>query len=225
MDQTEYRWPNRCLPLLMANESAWWILNPHGFTVRWHGGDHQSSLEIAYDDDLPGPQRLANSDFGLGIVTWGIPYIISTEPGWDLLVRGPANFPKDGATPLEGLVETDWSAATFTMNWKITRADAPVRFEAGEPFCALVPQRRHDLETIEPRVRELAENPHLHAAHMNWGSRRRELSILKFVSQYGQVDGVAPDSWQKDYFKGRLAGGSDAPEHRTKRQLKNFSRP
>lgn len=222
MEQTEYRWANRCLPLLMANESGWWILNPHGFTATWEGGNDRRSLSVDYDEDLPSGERLANSDFGYGILTFGIPYVVSTDSGWELLARGPANLPRDGIAPLEGLVETDWSPATFTMNWKLTRVGASVRFEAREPFCMLVPQRRHDLESVLPRTLELDENTDLLAAHLAWGSRRHELSILKFVSEFGQVDGVSPDSWQKDYFKGRMMDGGEAADHRTKRRLRRF---
>lgn len=220
MEQTEYRWANRCLPLLMANESGWCILNPHGFTATWHGGDGQGAVSIEYDDDLPSGQRLANSDFGYGILTFGIPYLITTDPGWDLLVRGPANLPRDGVSALEGLVEADWSPSTFTMNWKFTRVGASVRFEAGHPFCMLVPQRRQDLERVVPQTRELDENPDLLAAHVEWGRRRHELMVLKFVSKFGHVEGVSPDSWQKDYFKGRTMDGGEAAGHRTKRRLR-----
>jgi hypothetical protein len=222
MNQTEYRWANRCLPLLMANESGWWILNRHAFTATWHGGAGQDAVSIDYDEDIPANERLANSDFGYGILTFGIPYVISTDPGWDLLARGPANLPLDGISPLEGLVETDWSPTTFTMNWKFTRAGASVRFDAGDPFCMLVPQRRNDLERVAPRACELDGNPDLLAAHLEWGRRRHELAVLKFVSQFGRVDDVTPDSWQRDYFKGRTMDGGDAPDHRTKRQLRTF---
>ncbi len=222
MDQTEHRWANRCLPLLMANMSGWWILNRHAFTATWHGGDGQGAISIEYDEDVPASERLANSDFGYGILTFGIPYIISTDAGWDLLARGPANLPRDGIAPLEGLIESDWSPATFTMNWKFTRVGASTRFEAGDPFCMLVPQRRTDLERVVPRSRQLEENPELLAAHSQWGRRRHELAVLKFVSQFGQVEGVTRDAWQKDYFKGQTMDGDEAPDHRTKRRLRPF---
>jgi hypothetical protein len=224
MDRTEYRWANRCLPLLMANESGWWILNPHPFTATWHGGEGQAAVSLDYDDDLAAGLRLANSDFGYGILTFGIPYVIRTTPGWDLLVRGPANLPRDGIAPLEGLVETDWSPATFTMNWQFTRPGTSVRFEVGDPFCMLVPQRRDDLESITPRRSELGENEDLLVAQGEWGRRRHELMILKFVGQFGEVEGVDPDTWQKDYFKGRMMDGREAPGHRTKRRLRPFER-
>ena len=45
------------------------------------------------------------------------------------------------------------------MNWKLTRANLPVIFEAGEPICMIVPQRRGELEAFHPEIRELEEEP------------------------------------------------------------------
>ena len=56
---------------------------------------------------------------------------------------------------LEGLVETDWAVATFTMNWKLTVPRRLIRFEPDDPICMLVPQRRGELESFEPTVAEL----------------------------------------------------------------------
>jgi hypothetical protein len=72
-----------------------------------------------------------------------------------LVVRGSANWPKDRACPLEGIVETDWSPATFTMNWKLTRPHWPVDFGENEAICMLVPHRRGELEGFRPEVRNL----------------------------------------------------------------------
>lgn len=222
MEEAEWRWPNRCLPLLMANESGWWLLNPHGIAVTWDGNDSGYGVSIEYDERLPESRRLVGSQFGYGIVTWLIPYVFTTDPGWDLLVRGPANLPKDSIAPLEGLVETDW-VAPFTMNWKFTRTDTPIRFEAGEPFCMIVPQRRHDLEAIHPHSTTLARNPRLAEGFAAWARRRDELSGRKFVAEFGQIEGFTPTEWQQDYFKGQPSGGIEAPpDHRTKRRLREF---
>ena len=222
MDQAKHRWPNRCLPLLMANESAWWLLNPVAFTATWDGGSDQSSLTITLD----GPSRrdpLVASMFGYGILTWVVPALFRTDPGWNLLARGPANKPKDGISALEGLIETDWSTASFTMNWQLTRQGLPVRFQAGEPFCAIVPHRRRDLESFAPRKASLAEDRELDEAFEQWRRSRDEQMLLKFVSQYGTVEGFSRQSWQKDYFKGRAVDGRPAPEHQTKRGLRPFA--
>lgn len=225
MESMENRWATRCLPLLMANEGGWWLLNPHCFTAVWDGGTSDASVKITLDTpDARDP--LVSTVFGWGILTWTIPYLFRTDPGWNLLARGPANLPKHGVSALEGLVETDWATATFTMNWKITCPGIPIRFEAGEPFCTIVPQRRHELEAFSPRKASLADNDALDRGHHQWQRKRDGLVMLKFVSQYGQVDGLDPGwEWQKDYFRGQTADGARAPDHQTKRQLRPFAEP
>jgi hypothetical protein len=63
--------------------------------------------------------------------------------------------------PIEGLVEADWAVATFAMHWKLTRVGHPVTFEAGEPFCMIVPQGRGELETLRPVIRPIEDDPEL----------------------------------------------------------------
>ncbi len=56
---------------------------------------------------------------------------------------------------MEGIVETDWASSVFSMNWKLTRAHMPVRFEVDEPICMIVPQRRAELEEFTPELRPI----------------------------------------------------------------------
>ncbi len=218
MDATDERFAYRCLPLLIANQAGWFILNEHAFEAIWDGTAALSAIRIRSVGPL-GPTR-AVSHFGSGVLTFHIPYVFRTPPGYNLLVRGPANWPKDGIQALEGLVETDWAAATFTMNWKFTRARRWVRFEAGEPICLVVPQRRGELETFDPAVRDLAENPDLEAAHRAWSaSRSRFLAGLRTR----EPEAVAI-KWQKDYFQGRAPDGTRAAgQHQTVLKLKPFT--
>ena len=46
---------------------------------------------------------------------------------------------KDGIHPLDGIIETDWAVATFTMNWKFTCVGVPVTFKKGEPIAMFFP--------------------------------------------------------------------------------------
>src|SRR5581483_1718405 len=117
MDETDRRFAYRCLPMVIANQAGWFVLSNHKIAVTRNGGAAPSDLCLEY---LAGePPHNAVSVFGSGILTWSLPYLFRTPPGYNLLVRGPANYPKDGASPLEGIVETDWTEATFTMNWKL----------------------------------------------------------------------------------------------------------
>jgi hypothetical protein len=216
---TSHRFANRCLPLLMANQSGWFVLNSHPLSVTWTGGDDIASVQVEY---LGGsPPYPALSHFGYGLLTWSFPYLFQTSPGYNLLVRGPANWPKDGAYPLEGIVETDWSVATFTMNWKLTRPNQPVTFEANEPICMLVPQQRGELEAFRPEIRDIGDEPEMRRRYEQWSqSRARFLEDLKVPGSEAVKRG-----WQGDYFRGRPHDGLRAPEHQTKRKLQDFDGP
>ena len=221
MNETGGRWANRCLPLLMANESGWTLLNPVGFEAVWSGDDADDGVAITFDKEVrqPAPVR---SHFGYGVLTWGVPYLFRTPPGYNLFVRGPINSPKDGICALDGLVETDWAVATFTMNWKFTRPDHPVRFEAGEPFCLVAPQRRGELEAFRPVLRHFSSDPETAAAAEAWGRGRDEMEVKKFLSRYSGEFEDAVGAWEADYFKGRKPDGAAFDEHETRRRLRGF---
>src|SRR5258708_6194749 len=48
MDQWHDKAPYRCLPLVIANQAGWLILNSTDFTVTWNGGHSQDSLRIDF---------------------------------------------------------------------------------------------------------------------------------------------------------------------------------
>ena len=156
MRETYKGYAHRCLPMLIANQSGWFLLNNAPLRVVWDGRTSINALQIEYEEERPA-KPLVSSIFGYGILTWRVDYLFRTPPGYNLSVRGPVNMPKDGIHALDGVVETDWAVASFTMNWKLTRPNHPVTFEAGEPFCMIAPCRRHELEAFEPRITDRAE--------------------------------------------------------------------
>jgi Family of unknown function (DUF6065) len=217
MDRTPQRFANRCLPLMMANQAGWHVSLTEPVEVEWTGDDGLDQVSVHGSDLARGNVA---SHFGCGIVTFKIPYLFRTPPGFDLLVRGPANLPKDGIAPLEGLVEADWAVAPFTVNWQITRARRSVRFEAGEPVAMIVPQRRGELEGFAPALRDLDDDAELGAAYRAW-RRGRDA----FIEDLRALDGDAVKAgWQRDYFLGKGPGEREAPEHRTKMALGSFER-
>src|SRR3954451_4429284 len=167
MDATYERWGTRCLPLLMANESGWALLNPAAFSATWTGGDSPDDVTIEWAADAPS-YRPVSSHFGYGTITWQLPFLFRTSEGYNLLARGLPNVVKDGIGPLEGLVETDWSMAGFTMNWRFRRPGSTIAFEADEPFCQLVPQRRGELESFQVHEADLEDDPHLAEGYRAW---------------------------------------------------------
>ena len=172
MNDSPARRPYYCLPMALANQAGWFLLNTHTFKARWSGEEGVDSLAIYY---LTGQRPFpAISTFGSGILTIQIPYLFRTPPGYNILVRGPANCPKDGAYPLEGLVETDWSTATFTMNWQLTRPNHTVVFEEHEPIAMIVPQLRDTLENFRPELRPIETDEELSTRHSQWAQSRRD---------------------------------------------------
>jgi hypothetical protein len=222
MDQAGDHWPNRCLPLLIANEAGWVLRNTHRFRATWDGGERWEAVRIDYDGDAPDPAPVS-SHFGYGILTFRVPYLFRTPPGWNLLARGPANWAKDGVSALEGVVETDWTCATFTMNWKLTRVGHPVQFEEGEPYCMIVPQRRGELEAFRPAIRAIESEPEVQREVAAFTESRERLHGHKLLSQYAQSLEGYKLAWEGHYYRGLRPDEEPAPEHQTRLHLSPFT--
>jgi LPS sulfotransferase NodH len=217
MDQTRNRFAYRCLPLVIANQYGWMLLSPARFRAIWNGNASIEALTLEYDEKEK--VRIASSHFGAGILTFTMNYIFRTPPGVNLYVRGPANLPKDGISALEGIIETDWSEATFTMNWKMTRPNHAVVFEKNEPFAMLSPVRRGELERFQPEIRALAENPALDAGYRAFAASRASFNQgLKVKDSAEQKLG-----WQRHYIRGQTVTEKQAREHQTTLKLSEFN--
>ncbi|OMC21135.1 DUF6065 family protein [Mycobacterium sp. SP-6446] len=221
MSEQRIGWPSRCLPMLIANQSGWELRNPCAFTATWmdQGG---VDVLVAPDSREPG-QFLPSSHFGNGILTWHLPMLFRTPPGYNLLVRGPANYPKDAVSPLEGVVETDWASASFSMSWKFTRKLMPVRFEVDEPIGMIVPQRRAELEEFAPELRRIESDEELRRKHELFLRSRDDAGRIQAAAD---VAGGERLDWEGDYTKGRHRDGeAGAPDHQTRRHLRPFAQP
>lgn len=217
MEQSPERFANRCLPLMIANQSGWFLTLREPVECEWNGGGALGDITIFGTDRM---KQSCASHFGGGILTFKVPYLFRTEPGYNLHVRGPANLWKDGVAPLEGIVEADWSIAPFTMNWKITRPHRRIAFDAGEPVCMLTPQRRHEVEQFDPELMDLDDDPEISAEYRRWRASRD-----KFIDDLAARDeGAVKAGWQRDYFLGRGPGDVVVPQHQTKLAVKPFTR-
>lgn len=207
----------RCLPLTIANAHGWEILCPVGFTVEWNGQHRKEGMRITMDKD--GGWR-PDSHFGSGVLTFHTGYLFRTEKGINLSVGGPPNYSKDGIAPLAGIVETDWSPYSFTMNWQMTRPNLPVRFEAGEPFCFISPVQRGLIDAQEPEIREAKEDPKLATRHSEWLASRAQ--FIEELRKPGSD--AATERWQKNYYRGEYRDGEEGPaDHQIKLNVKPFA--
>lgn len=216
MDATHDRFAYRCLPMTIANACGWELLCPTGFTATWNGGKHnKADISIQFDEAC---HPFTQSHFMHGILTFHTGYLFRTPRDANLWVRGPVNSPKHGIQPLEGIVETDWTPATFTMNWIFTEP-GEIRFEKGEPFCAILPYPRLYIEQFEGQFASLADHPDLQARFETWQRGRGE-----FLQNLPNPDHPAnKQRWQKDYMLGKVDAGAAFEPHQTKLTLKPFS--
>jgi hypothetical protein len=215
MDATPDGYANRCLPLLIANQSGWLLLNDATVRLRWDGGRAREGLTVSYEERPP--RHAAISHFGSGIVTWTLPYLFRTPPGWSLVVRGATNNPRPDACPLDAVVETDWSHSPFTVNWQLLRRDEDVVVREGEPLCFLYPQRRGELESFRAEIVDVVEEPDLKRSVEAWSEARA--SFLGGLTVEGSP--ARQQGWQKDYFQGRTDAGR-RPDHQTRLHLQPF---
>jgi hypothetical protein len=216
MDRTPNRSSYRCLPLNIANAYGWLILNELPFTASWNGQFGADAVSI--QPRGVGASLLARSHFGSGVLTFNVNALFRTEPGYDMMVTGPLNQPKDGIQPLSGVVETDWSPYTFTMNWKFTRKGRQISFERDEPFCMIFPIKRDCIEEIVPEIRMMDKNKELCEAYKAFAESR-----IKFNEDLQVPKSQArAQEWQKDYFRGASQVAQAPSDHRTKIKLREF---
>ena len=217
MDDTEQRYAYRCLPLTIANAQGWELLCLSSFKAIWDGGKGLDAIRITVADGTAAP---AISHFGHGVLTFHVPCVFRTEPGYDLMVHGPVNRPKDAIAPLSGIAETDWSPYTFTMNWLFTQPEIEVEFEKGEPFCAFFPLKRGEIEKFEPEIRAMSDDPVLSEQYDLWRQGRNRFNAdLKETGSRAQQQ-----KWQKTYHRGLNPDGTtgDTSTHRTRTKLRPF---
>ncbi len=204
MDATPDSFAYRCLPLNIANAHGWEVLSPIAFEATWNGGAAQQDIELRLPEGSEAQARPV-SLFGQGVLTFHINGLMRTAPGWNMWVGGSPNRPKDGIAPLTGIVETDWSPYSFTMNWRFTRPGCTVRFAAGEPICFFFPVQRAALAQVTPQMRPMAEEPDLQAHHRAWSQSRFEFNARMAATPRGAIPPA--ETWQKRYYRGEDMAG------------------
>lgn len=201
------RFGYRCLPLTIGNQYGWEILSSASFEVTWDSETDQMNISDSGDGQLP-----VDAHFGPGLLTFYPGFVFRTDPGINLYIAGPANRPKDGIHPLTAVLESDWASYGFSMTWIITRKDYPIRFSKGEPFCRVFPIQRDLVESSQPQIRSIDDDPEIKAQFELWRDRRRSV-----------VDGSGPVKWDKGYMMGANADGAKGSlDHQMKLKLKPF---
>lgn len=218
MDDTPQAYAYRCLPLNIANAHGWEVLSPCGFEAEWNGGPAVHDVVVRPD---PGAEahQVPVALFGQGVLTFHVEGLLRTPEGVNLWIGGAPNTAKDGISPLGGVIETDWSPFSFTMNWRFTRPNHRVRFEENEPFCFFFPVERRLVQDARPRIAPMDEEPGLRERFETWSASRD-----RFQARVAAEPPAAPaDHWQKFYYRGVDAEGRPgAPDHCPKLRLAEF---
>jgi hypothetical protein len=216
MDAFDSRHPYRCLPLVIANSSGWEILSPCTFTITWNGGPANEDFRFDAEDGYASLNRIVTAHLTHGTVTFHTGYLFRTPPGWNVWAGGPPNWPKDGISPLQGIVETDWLPFPFTMNWHMTRPGM-VRFEKGEPFCFVFPIQQTAVDETVPIIRSIDVDPQLRKDLNDWSESRSS-----FLDRLEKRDpDTVKQGWQRHYFTGKTSQGEQAQAlHIHRRRLK-----
>lgn len=154
-----------CEALRAASSFGWYVFPPINFTLQWDGSQVIWTYRGAKawyplgSAQLPGyvaqfnrvaPSRLrgfappflsAGLEPGLVQVWSGL--MIESAEDWSVLVRPPANLPRNLAYDLyEGIVETDrWFGPLFT-NVRLIKTDVPVHFSTETPLVQVQPLHR-----------------------------------------------------------------------------------
>lgn len=213
---TEGGFANRCLPLLIANQSGWYVLAGCRVRITWSGGRRPTDLRIEYPEAAP-PILPVVSHFGSAVATWNLPYLFRTSPGYNLLARGPANRPKAHAYALEGVIEADWADSPFTMNWMLTAPHQPVEFAPDEPICMLVPQLRGELESFACVAAPIESDTSVLHGYRAWASVRAQS-----IDERRSGDGGHSPRFEARYLKGMRADGSVDTRHQRRLRLQTF---
>jgi len=211
MDATPNKFAYRCLPLSIANQITYDCLCPSTIKASWSGTDSFDGVKIEYLNDSF--FQYAGSEFGSGILTFHVDFIVTSSENTCLYVKGPANQFKKNIHALEAIVETHWLPFTFTFNWKFYEP-GEVIFEEGEPMFSFFPINLDYVESFEPEVDYIKNDPEFNSLYEAYTNSRSE------HLQNGYTNG---SDWQKYYMKG-ISPLQPRPNihHKSKINLKKF---
>jgi hypothetical protein len=155
-----------CEAMRTASAFGWYLFPPISFSLMWDGGsdilwtfageDAWYPLKTAqfpgfateFDRVAPEGMQGFSPPFLAafkepGIVQIWTGLIARTAPGWNLLVRPPANLARSQSYDyFEGMVETDrWFGPLFT-NIRLARTNTPIEFDPQFPFLQVQPVQR-----------------------------------------------------------------------------------
>ncbi|MBD2180401.1 DUF6065 family protein [Aerosakkonema funiforme] len=163
-----------CLPLTFGNQHGFVVVATSDLVIRWDGTNSVSGLYIHQIGDVPNPNFLTvKSHFGSGILTVHPRYMFRTPKNVNLMVKEPPNYPVDGLSWMNAVVETDNLRRDFTFNIKVTRANYDIYIKKGMPLGCILPYPRYFIDNY--KLEELTNTEQLEVARqtMQYFSKER----------------------------------------------------
>ena len=154
-----------CEALRAASSFGWYVFPPIDFTLQWDGSQviwtyrgakvwyplasaQFPGYQTVFDRVAPSRLRGFSPPFltavtELGIVQIWTGLMIESAQNWSVLVRPPANLPRNIAfDQYEGIIETDrWFGPLFT-NVRLIKTDIPIHFSTEIPLLQVQPLHR-----------------------------------------------------------------------------------
>lgn len=211
MNQTSLGYSYRCLPMTYANRHGWAINLLEDVKVIWDGSPSAAGTQIVSGGNQNGA-RFADNGTGNGVVTFHFNAIPRTSKDWNLWIMGAPNLVIPGASPLSGVIESDWMFSSPTSNWKLTEPGKLVTFKKGDPVIFFIPIHKTEMEEFKISEYSIQSDEDMmkhQADHSLW---REEIA-----RSGGEVFG-------KSYLKGVRTDGSKPDwecNHKTRLHLHN----
>jgi len=154
-----------CEALRAASSFGWYVFPPIDFTLQWDGSQvlwtyrgakawypltsaQFPGFQAEFDRRAPKRLRGFSPPFLTAVPEPGIVQLwtglfIESAENWSILVRPPANLPRNLAFDLyEGIVESDrWFGPLFT-NLRLIKTDVPINFSTETPLVQVQPLQR-----------------------------------------------------------------------------------
>jgi hypothetical protein len=203
MDNTTLQYAYRCLPMTYANRQGWCVRLTEDVEVIWDQEDNSSKVNIL-SGNIQNGTSFANNGTGNGIITFHLNAVPRTSPDWNLWIMGAPNLVVPGASPLSGVVESDWMYSSPTANWKLTVKNQKVVFRKGDPVIFFVPIHKTELETFEIEHLSIEDDVEI-KKHLfefnNWRNDLKKNGLSAFGKSYirgERVDGSKPE-WEHNH--------------------------
>jgi len=215
MDNTAMGYAYRCLPMTYASRHGWAIRAPSDIQVIWDGGDQPENTQIISGRYTETGSVFADNGTGNGIITFHINAIPRTPPDYNLWLMGGPNLVVPGASPLSGIVESDWTFASPTMNWKLTDPGRLVTFKKGDPVFFFVPVHKTKMQEFSLEHLDIAEDPQMQkrlSDHIRYRQEMAETKQAVFGKSYMRgenPDGTIPD-WKHNHMTRLILDETDS---------------